>query len=77
MRSLPNLEVAVHNGDPGDLHDLFSARIDPQPRLRLSQRRLVVPWWKANSTARRPHVLVVKRGTHPIALLPLYEDNHR
>jgi len=77
MRSLPNLEVAVHNGDPGDLHDLFSALIDPQHPAAPFRSAPGCPPGESQFHARRPHVLVVKRGTHPIALLPLYEDNHR
>src|SRR4051812_2426059 len=78
MLSRPILEVGVHRGDPGDLHEQFSALIDAQhPGCAFRSAAWLSPWWKFHSTSRRAHVLSVKRGTHPVALLPLYEEEGR
>jgi CelD/BcsL family acetyltransferase involved in cellulose biosynthesis len=78
MLSRPPLEVAVHSGDLADLNSVWIHLGDPQhPGAAFRSGAWLVPWWKNNSIGRRPHVLVVRRGTRPIALLPLYEEGRR
>jgi CelD/BcsL family acetyltransferase involved in cellulose biosynthesis len=75
MHSRQPLEVAVHDGDPADLNDLWMALADPQhPGAAFRSAAWLAPWWKNHSHERSAHILIALRGGRPMALLPLYRQ---
>src|SRR5215470_3452946 len=75
MLSRAPLEVHVHRGDPADLVDEWTALSNPfHPGAAFRSAAWLAPWWKKNSTEREPYLLMARRGSRAIALLPLYAE---
>jgi CelD/BcsL family acetyltransferase involved in cellulose biosynthesis len=78
MHSRLPLEVTVHRGDPADLNDVWMTLADPlHPGAAFRSAAWLAPWWKSHSHGHAAHILIARRGTRPVALLPLYREGRR
>jgi CelD/BcsL family acetyltransferase involved in cellulose biosynthesis len=75
MLSRPPLSLTVHRAAPAALASEWAALADPcHPGAAFRSVAWLDSWWNAHSTGCDPCILVVHRGTRPVAILPLYRD---